>query len=241
MKAVFIAWQDPESRRWVPVGRLTVKGQAYQFAYTQGALFSENFRAFGAMNDLHSLYESSTLFPLFSNRLLSKNRPEYQDYLRWLGIQTDISDPLEELAKTGGIRATDSLIVFPCPEPQEDGRYSISFFGHGIRYLPHEAQQWVEHLEPGRRLYLMLDNQNEQDTLAIAMRTEPVMVVGYVPRYFAEDFRKIMDGKIADTVRVQVDKVNHDAPIQMRLLCTLKSAWPEGFAPCSGDMYTLLA
>lgn len=241
MKAVFIAWQDPESRRWVPVGRLTAQREAYQFVYTQGAMSSPNFRAFGAMSDLHSSYESSTLFPLFSNRLLSKNRPEYHDYLRWLDIQTEISDPIEELAKTGGIRATDSLIVFPCPEPESDGRYRISFFGHGIRYLPPQAQQWVEQLESGRRLYLMLDNQNEQDTLAIAMRTEPAMVVGYVPRYFTEDFRKIMEGKIADTIRVQVDKVNHDAPIQMRLLCTLRSAWPDGFSPCSGDLYTPLA
>ncbi len=241
MKAVFIACQNPESRRWVPVGRLTAKGTVFQFVYTQGAMVSPSFRAFGAMSDLHSLYESPTLFPLFSNRLLSKNRPEYHDYLRWLDVKPEISDPLDELAKTGGIRATDSLIVFPCPEPQEDGRYSISFFGHGIRHLPHESQQWVERLEPGRRLYLMLDNQNEQDALAIAMRTEPVMVVGYVPRYFAEDFRKIMDSKIADTIDVQVDKVNHDAPIQMRLLCTLKSVWPAGFAPCSGDLYTPLA
>jgi len=125
MKAVFIAWQDPESRRWVPVGRLTAKGTVFQFVYTQGAMSFPNFRAFGAMSDLHSSYESSTLFPLFSNRLLSKNRPEYHDYLRWLDVKTEISDPLDELAKTGGIRATDSLIVFPCPEPQEDGRYSI--------------------------------------------------------------------------------------------------------------------
>jgi hypothetical protein len=67
------------------------------------------------------------------------------------------------------------------------------------------------------------------------------MVVGYVPRYFAEDFRKMMEGKIADTIRVQMDKVNPDAPIQMRLLCTLRSTWPEGFSPCSGDLYTPLA
>jgi hypothetical protein len=99
------------------------------------------------MSDLHPLYESPTLFPLFSNRLLSKNRPEYHDYLRWLDIQTEISDPIEELAKTGGMRATDSLIVFPCPESESDGRYRISFFGHGIRYLPPQAQQWVEQLE----------------------------------------------------------------------------------------------
>jgi len=241
VKAVFIAWQDQESRRWLPVGRLTAEGQSYQFAYTQGALLSKNFRPFGAMTDLHSTYKATSLFPLFSNRLLSKGRPESQDYFRWLNLNAELSDPLDELARTGGIRATDSLIVFPCPQPLEDGTYSISFFGHGIRYLPQEAQDWVARLEPGRRLYLMLDNQNEQDSLAIAMRTEPVMVVGYVPRYFAEDFRAIMTSKVADAVHVQVDKVNSDAPIQMRLLCTFKSAWPEGFAPCSGELYTPLA
>ena len=127
MKAVFIAWQDPESRRWVPVGRLTAQREAYQFVYTQGAMSSPNFRAFGAMSDLHSSYESSTLFPLFSNRLLSKNRPEYHDYLRWLDIQTEISDSIEELAKTGGTRATDSLIVFPCVAADVSPQYRKNF------------------------------------------------------------------------------------------------------------------
>src|SRR2546427_8277833 len=167
MKTVFIAWQDPDDRRWVPVGRLSFVDNSYRFVYTQGALVSNKFEPFGAMRDLNSAYESTELFPLFTNRLLSKSRPEYREYLGWLNIQDTVGDPLDELARTGGIRATDSLIVFPCPEPQSDGSYRVSFFGHGLRYLPGEAQKWVEQLEPGRRLYLVLDNQNEQDSLAI--------------------------------------------------------------------------
>lgn len=241
MKTVFIAWRDPGDRRWVPVGRLSFVDNTYRFVYTQGALVSNKFEPFGAMRDLNSAHESTELFPLFANRLLSKSRPEYREYLGWLNIQETVSDPLDELARTGGIRATDSLIVFPCPEPQSDGSYSVSFLGHGLRYLPGEAQKWVEHLEPGRRLYLMLDNQNEQDSLAIAMRTEPVMVVGYVPRFYTEDFRNLLKSKISSTVQVWVEKVNLDAPIQLRLLCKIRANWPEDFRPCSGDLYAPLA
>jgi hypothetical protein len=241
MKTVFIAWQDPESRQWFPVGRLSYDGNGYRFVYTQGAIVSSKFVPFGAMRDLHFIYESKELFPLFANRLLSKNRPEHKDYLDWLNIPSSNSDPLDELARTGGIRATDSLVVFPCPEPQPDGNYSLTFFGHGLRHLPSECVKWVEALEPGRRLYLMLDNQNEHDPLAIAMRTEPVMVVGYVPRYYTEDFRKLLASTTDSTVHVSVEKVNVKAPIQMRLLCKIKAPWPADFHPCMGDVYKPLA
>ena len=38
------------------------------------------------MRDLHGVYESAVLFPLFANRLLSKTRPEYRDFLAWLDV-----------------------------------------------------------------------------------------------------------------------------------------------------------
>ena len=37
MKTLFLAWQDPTTRAWLPVGRLTFDGKMYTFAYTQGA------------------------------------------------------------------------------------------------------------------------------------------------------------------------------------------------------------
>jgi hypothetical protein len=37
MKTLYLAWQDPEDRRWFPVGRLSFDGYVYRFVYTNGA------------------------------------------------------------------------------------------------------------------------------------------------------------------------------------------------------------
>jgi hypothetical protein len=38
-----------------------------------------------------------------------------------------------------------------------------------------------------------------------------------------------------------VKRVNAEAPMQLRLLCTLTADWPENFKPCSSDLYMELA
>lgn len=240
MKALFLAWQDPMSRRWLPVGQLTYKNNRYRFVYTKGASASKNFTTFGSMTDLRSVYESDELFPLFANRILTKNRPEYQQFLHWLNVTEDTADPLALLARTEGIRGTDSLRVFPCPE--RNSTYQVHFFSHGLRYLPRESLEAVNELKPGTRLYLMLDVQNEQDSCAVALRAEqPTLLVGYAPRYFATDFRKVLLGRSSKSVQVLVERVNPEAPTQLRLLCSVTAAWPKGFRPCSSSLYQPLA
>ena len=81
MKVLYLAWQDPDQRNWVPVGKLSFENGFYHFVYTQGAKKFPNFVPFGRMTDLYATYESKELFPLFANRLLSKSRPEYKDFL----------------------------------------------------------------------------------------------------------------------------------------------------------------
>ena len=239
-RSVFVAWQDPDTRGWRPVGRLTFEKQRYRFVYTKGAK-AKNFTPFGRMTDLELTYESSELFPLFANRLLSKNRPEYLEYLGWLNLFAHEDTALSQLALTGGIRGTDSLMVFPCPEPQVNGTYHVQFLSHGLRYLAAEAQKLVEQLKPDTRLYLMYDVQNEQDPRAVSIRTEPAMIVGYVPRYFASDFRSLLSKNEKDAVKVVVERVNRGAPIQFRLLCSITANWPKGFQPCSGRLFQPLA
>ena len=128
MKALFVAWQDPDTRRWIPVGRLTFEDGAYKFVYTRGAAESKRFTPFGRMVDLDAVYVSNELFPLFANRLLSKSRSEYRDYLRWFGLDDSRASELEVLGRSGGQRATDTLEIIPCPEPTPDHRYIVYFF-----------------------------------------------------------------------------------------------------------------
>jgi hypothetical protein len=38
-----------------------------------------------------------------------------------------------------------------------------------------------------------------------------------------------------------VERVNCDAPLQLRLLCSLIADWPDNFQPCSDALYETLA
>jgi HIRAN domain-containing protein len=234
VRKLFLAWQNHDTREWRPVGQLTLEEKRYSFRYTQGAKRAKNFIPFGRMQDLNTIYESAELFPLFANRILSKTRPEYHRYLEWLKIPRGNDEPLALLSRTGGQRGTDSLVVFACPEPR-GGKYLVDFFCHGISHLPQESLKIIEGLGIGTRLHLMLDVQNEFDRMAVALRPEtPRIIVGYVPRYFAADFAKLVTGATRETVNVFVEGINQDAPIQLRLLCRISAEWPKRFRPCSG-------
>ncbi len=238
MNTLFVSWQDPEKRRWYPVGRLTFDKPVYKFVYTVGAREAENFSPFFGMGDLEAVYESEQLFPIFSNRLLSNTRPEYARLINWLSLNTKDIDPFSILSLTGGVRKTDSIEIFPCPVPTPNANYEMSFFSRGLSHQPEGTRNRVNQLKPGDRLFLMKDVQSQYDALALALRTDdPVSIVGYCPRYLAPDLNDLMNKNGVDCVNVTVHKVNPDAPYQLRLLCKIISPWPQGFKACSGDLY----
>jgi hypothetical protein len=238
MNALFVACSPgkPEHSGWRPVGRLMHDGQLYRFCYTGGAR-KPGFRLFRGMENLDQVYESEDLFPLFANRLLSESRPEYEAYLRWTGL--DVSnppDPIVMLGITEGIRQTDAVEVFPCPVRDALGCYINRFFLHGIQWLPPAAVQRIGSLIAGERLRITLDVQNEYDPQAVAVRTEPEpTLIGYVPRYLARDVWRLVERCGVQSIELEVVRVNRDAPVQNRLLCLMRSCWPAGFEPCSGE------
>jgi hypothetical protein len=212
----------------------------YRFVYTKGAMRSPDFMPFAQMPDLHTCYASMELFPLFKNRILSKSRPEYPSFLNWLDVSSEADEPLTLLARSGGERTTDSLRIVPYPTRSPDGLYRLSFFSHGIRYLPDSVQTCIGDLTPGDDLLLMPDPQNPFDADALALRTaSPAVIVGYCPRYLNRDFRVLLQAD-AHATCVHVERINLDAPLQLRLMCKIQAPWPEHFQPCSGDDYEVL-
>jgi hypothetical protein len=230
---LYVTWQDPETRSWYPVGRLRLEESDYTFVYTRGALTSERFIPFGSMNNIETKYVSRTLFPLFANRLLGKSRPEYDQYLSWMGFRQKDMNPLEILARSGGERATDSLQIYACPTKTADGKYETYFFCHGLRHLRENVADEVGQLESGQKLLPMLDVLNPHDPRAVALRTaDPAMMIGYCPRYLARDVGHLA-ALSTDTFKARIERINREAPIQYRLLCSVSADWPEGFGPCS--------
>lgn len=239
MKTLFLAWQDSESGSWFAIGRLTFNGKEYQFNYTNGVLEAKlkcGFEPLPSFPDFSKVYISQKLFPLFSNRVMPRSRPDYHEFVQWLNIPKYEDDPIALLARSGGKRVTDQFEVFPCPEPDENGRYCIHFFAHGLRHLPKPAIERINGLEVGELLYLAHEFQNRYDSSALLLCTEDRWIVGYCPRYLCGDFFQLI-WQHRELVRVEVDRLNQPpTPLQFRLLCKMTADWRD-FRPFSSPMY----
>ena len=237
MNTLYIAWQDPQTRRWHTVGRLDREGERYRFGYTHGALSSPRFTYLGRMMDRAQLYYSEALFPLLANRLLGEKRPEYPDYLSWMGLD-QTTDELELLARSGGRRGTDQICVYPEIEPDTDGRMTLYFFAHGLRYLTPVEQEALAKLQPGDSLQLTPDEDNAHDRYALLLESGQAVRVGYYPRHLNQGLRRVQQQV---PIRLEVEKINLDAPLQFRLLCKAVFSLPEGFGLYATDEHQLLA
>lgn len=247
LNSLYVAWQSPTERSWFTVGKLSSLGHRYRFEYTQGVPAAEKagFQPFSAFPDLFVSYESQRLFPFFGNRLLSRSRREYHDFVRWVSHHDASDDPVVLLARSGGTRMTDSLELFPKPEPDERGHYHIHFFAHGLRHMPASAAKRAEELQEGDRLLVLKDLQNPSDPRALMLRTDgsheqDVYFMGYFPRYLAADLSAVVEETPFAAARVL--RVNRPpAPIQYRVMCCFEIHPPPGsrlfvgaeFAPMS--------
>ena len=130
-------------------------------------------------------------------------------------------NPIDILARSGGLRSTDQLQIFKKIEVDASGKFEHFFFLHGLSYLNSMANDRVSELQPGENLRLCLDLQNEYDGDAVVVRADkPAEIVGYCPRYLSNDIKKMLlnDPK---SVTLSVEKISDDAPHNYRLLCKL--------------------
>lgn len=232
-KTLVLCWREPDTREWIPVGKLRKENNQYKFCYTKGinrAKKNNNFMMFGQMTEANKTYVSDELFPIFKNRLLQKSRPEYQEYLDWLGLDKTL-EPLDELSRTNGVRATDSLQLFEVPT-KKDEKYTTYFFSHGISHLPKNYVERIKKLKKGDKLYLMQDIQNKIDQYALMIRTDdPAELMGYCPRIYTKDLNTLIQQNGARNIYLTIETINHDAPLQFRLLCKLETEWFSDFEP----------
>ena len=247
-RALFVAWQNPETRRFTPVARLAqIVGDdcqdCFEFVYIQAAREAaehQGFLPFLAFPELEGLYRARQLFPMFANRILPKSRPDFADYLEQLGLPPATSSPVSILSRSGGRRATDTLELFPLPTLEPGIGYRTWFWARALRHLGPMSRERITQLQVNERLYVMCDVQNPVDPMALALRTDDRAVVGYMPTYLLDDTHELL--QTCSFCQVYVDRLNpSSAPIQQCLLCRLESCWPAGFVPYSTPRYQPLA
>jgi hypothetical protein len=245
-RRLFVAWQDPESRAIVPVGRLTLDVDSagkprYIFRYLKQAETLRRFRPFIGFPSLYREYRSSTLFPLFENRLMSPKRADYADFIAELELSQE-AEPFEVLLRSGGLKATDNIEVFPEPElDPETGRASCLFFVRGLRYVD-GSEDRIGRLEKGDGLRLVEDRDNHYNQRALLLADEDRGPVGYVPDYLLGFVHDMLGACGSAEVRVTVERVNPPTrPRHVRLMCRLTTCWPTGYQPFSGDQFEPVA
>ena len=245
---LIVAWRKQNNQQWFIVGFLTREqneGQCnYIFHYTQGvkkALQNGFSPIFGEddSRDLSKQYFSNMLFPVFSNRLMTKSRPEYPQYKDWLELEDEIN-PLIELMKSNGVRATDGLQLFGIPKKEND-KYIVDFFIHKSNLIPTENQKRLTQRSLGEKLYLSKDIQNPYDKDALIIRAEnPLEILGYAPRIYTQDFCTLLNHPKAQA-KLSVKKLNPQAPLFYRVLCRFEANWIEGFVPFDSEDFRALS
>ena len=236
-KTLFLAWQDENSRRWYPVGRLDadVSISSYCFRYTGGANRAEQEAGFPLLiefPDLRRAYRSPELFPLFQNRVMNRARPDFADYLRQLDLPEG-ADPIEILRVNGGSRVTDTYEVFPKLVKQGDGSSTCRFFLHGWRYANPAAQERLNELTTGEKLYMVLETANPATGLAVQIQTTDYHMIGWTPRYLVQDLAAAMI-QAPQAYEVEVVRVNpQPAPSKQRVLVEMTGNWGN-YEPMTG-------
>ena len=243
-RTLFLAWQDKaRTRNWFPVGRLDVgdTASAYRFRYVYGAERAHaetGFEPLVDFPDFHKCYDSSKLFPLFENRVLTPGRKDFDEYLRMLHL-SEGADPIEILSVDGGYRATDSFEVFPKIERLPDGAFRCRFFLHGWRHVSLAAQERLQSLKSGENLYVAIELTNPSSQMAIQIQTEDYHMIGWSPRYLVSDLVNAI-AKAPGDYQAKVIQVNPvPAPSKQRLLVELRGHWPD-YEPMTKDDFTPL-
>ncbi len=246
LHALFVAWQHPDTQRFHPVARLAqVQGaecaDCFEFTYIDGARLADGFQPFVSFPDLHQVYRSRSLFPMFTNRLLSSSRSDFPEYIAQLGLPNTTTSQFTILSRSGGRRATDTLELFPLPEFEPGIGYRTWFWVHGLRHLPPLVQSHVDTLTLGERLLPKCEPDNPVNPSAIKLLSSVRGYwIGYMPSYLLDEAQTLQ--QTCEICHISVERVNPlSSPIQQRVLCRLESCWPQGFLPYSSPRYQPLS
>ncbi len=238
MSILYLAWQDPGSRKWYPVGKLVHhevghEEHKYEFGYVRGAVQAQREAGFfmaPGFAEFGRAYTAPVIFPAFRNRIMHLSRPDRPDYLAMLGMDPDNWDAVSELSVSGGRLHSDSFEVFPEIVPDSEGIFRTRFILHGLRHTNAPSIERSESLERGEPLELSFELNNPVATHAISVKTSDQYVLGWLPRYLVDGMHRDHAWMVRD-VEATVAQVNRDAPLSHRLLVDFRGRLPVGFSP----------
>ncbi|QCR40990.1 hypothetical protein C1N74_11595 [Microbacterium sp. SGAir0570] len=225
-RSLLLVWQNPSTRRFVPVAELThLADGRFSFKYLPAATETDGFYALVEYPDLRKTYLSDTLPVFFANRVMSPDRYNYRQYLGWLGLADAEPDtiPVEVLARTGGGRATDTFHIVDRPL-RRDASFMSRFFVSGLRHVI-PAGDDLSFVAEGDQLELRAQPDNDANPKAVIVDAANGRQLGWVPDWLCGEVSELMlDGW---ELSLAAERVNPEAPAHTRLLCKLMGKSPR--------------
>lgn len=239
---LLVAWQHPESRLISPVGMLDIETEDYRFRYLCRALRTPDFRPFLGFRDFDCTYLSDELFPLFQQRVMNPRRPDYERYIRSLDLPPAVT-PWEQLARSGGKRAGDTIQLFPEPVVREDDSSGCFFLVHGVRHIEGgrnpSVQHQIEGLSKGDSLQLVPEPDNVVNPRALLTATDGGDLLGWVPDLLLDYVHTLRES--ARPLELHVEHTNgSDVPYHFRLIARVEGHVPSGYRPFAGPGWEFL-
>ena len=215
-----VAWRNRTRRIIRPVAVLDHDIIGYRFQYLPEVRATvDGFRTFVGFPDVDRIYESARLWPFFDLRIMDRKRPDFGEYIRWLGLPPDAL-PLDILSRSGGEQKGDSVYVAEAPTVAEGGATDYTFLVRGVSYAlrQHHTTRAAETLAAGDPLTILDDPSNEANPEALLLATTDGARIGWVPDLLIDYVRRAR----AHGSRVTVLQNNGpQAPWHARLLVRL--------------------
>lgn len=196
-RRLLVTVQDPETKAYRPVGFLRYDGDHYAFAYLRQEREHKHFRPLpGLARAADGPLESSTLFPLFAERVISSRRPDRELSMDALGLPLD-AEPMEVLARSHGQRVGDLIELLPAPEAAAGHVMGFAFLAHGIRYLSEAEQNRIRSLSAGEQLLLRRDSENPVNRKAYLVTDLEDARLGWLPDPLIDVVDSMEDRRLA--------------------------------------------
>ena len=228
-----VAWRNRVERTIHEVAVLDVDQDisSFRFQYLESIESVSGFRPFIGFPDLGRVYESRRLWPFFDLRVMDRKRPDYPQYVRWLGLPAN-ADRVDILSRSGGEQKGDTVSLVEAPPVAADGTTAATFLVRGTSYAVRSNDSAVaaNGLLPGDRLTVLEDKANEAnpDALLLTVAGEPI---GWIPDLLIEYGREVV--KSGGTVTV-LQNNGLDAPWHMRFLVRLAGRVAPGWSTFTG-------
>ncbi|WP_299090445.1 HIRAN domain-containing protein [uncultured Metabacillus sp.] len=195
---LLLIWKDPETRSRFTVGKLTYNKDSdiYKFYYKDPELseaVKHRFQNYPNFPNLKQHYEvKGNIFPSIKKRLPQPKRPDYGEILIEYGLNNTSTD-MEILEATRGRLATDTFEFVKEISYKKGQSFEVTFDLAGARYA--DFQNVCDTLKVGDTISMELDPANEHDDNAVMVLSSDSVKLGYVPKYYSCEFKKmILDG-----------------------------------------------